>query len=137
MPRRSDINPAELKEHLGWVILADVLPGFTDFRFRTIGTRVAQTILADATGKTVTEGFALYGKAAVQGALAVLRKSARDRVPLRAFGDAGWVGHSFLDFDALFLPLSDDGMTANMILAVLVFDVPKLPQTSVNDGAGG
>ncbi len=64
----------------------------------------------------MSETFAPYGQRVVSGVLAVHRKAARDRVVLRSFGGAGWLGRSFLDFDALYLPLSDDGVTANMML---------------------
>jgi hypothetical protein len=122
MPSRADIHPAEMKEHLGWIILVDVLPDFSDFRYRTIGSRVTQYFLQDATGRTIKAAFASYGEAAVNAALAVHRKCARDRVVLSSHGGAGWLGRSFLDFDALYLPLSDDGATVNMILSAFTFD---------------
>lgn len=129
MPTRADIRPSDMKEHLGWIILLDALPGYSDFRYRTIGTRVTQYFLADSTGKTLTEAFDGYGEAAVKGVIAVHRKAAQDQVVVRAFGGAGWLGRSFFDFDALFLPLSDDGQTANMILSAFTFDVSKLLQS--------
>ncbi len=36
MPSRGDIKPSEMKEHLGWIILQDVLPDYADFRYRVI-----------------------------------------------------------------------------------------------------
>lgn len=129
MPARADIRPSDMKEHLGWIILLDALPDFADFRYRTIGTRVTQYFLADSTGKTLQEAFGGYGDATVGGVLAVHRKAARDRVVVRAFGGAGWLGRSFLDFDAIFLPLSDDGETANMVLSAFTFDVSRWLQS--------
>jgi hypothetical protein len=126
MPSRADINPADMKEHLGWIILLDVLPDYSDFRYRTIGTRVTQYFLADSTGRTLREVFGSYGDAAVNGVLAVHRKAAQDQLAVRAYGGAGWLGRSFLDFDALFLPLSDDGAAANMILSAFTFDFAQL-----------
>ena len=126
MPTRADIKPVDMKEHLGWIILLDVLPEFSDFRYRTIGTRVTQYFLADPTGKTLSESFSAYGDAAVNGVLAVHRKAAKDQVAVRAYGGAGWIGRSFLDFDALFLPLSNDGVTVDMILSAFTFDLAQL-----------
>jgi hypothetical protein len=126
LPSRADIKPVEMKEHLGWIILVDVLPDVDDFRYRMIGSRVTQYFLQDSTGKTISETFAQFGEAAVNGALAVHRKSARDRVVLRSHGGAGWLGRSFLDFDALYLPLSDDGTNVNMILSAFTFDQAAL-----------
>lgn len=126
MPARADIRPPEMKEHLGWIILLDVLPGAEDFRFRTVGTRVTEYFLTDATGKTVTEAFARYGDDAVKAVLATHRKVARDGVAVRVHGGAGLFDRAFLDFDALYLPLSDDGISVNMILSAFTFDLSEL-----------
>ena len=129
MPTRAEIKPADMKEHLGWIILLDALPDFSDFRYRTIGTRVSQYFLADSTGKTLREAFEQYGDTAVNGVIATHRKAARDRIAVRAYGGAGWLGRSFLDFDALAMPLSDDGETANMVMSVFTFDFAHLSET--------
>ena len=129
MPTRAEIKPADMKEHLGWIILLDALADFSDFRYRTIGTRVTQYFLADSTGKTLREAFEPYGDTAVNGVIATHRKAARDQVAVRSYGGAGWLGRSFMDFDALFLPLSDDGVATNMILSAFTFDLAKLLQS--------
>ena len=126
MPRRSDIHPSEMKENLGWVLLLDVLPDATDFRFRTVGTRVTEYFLSDATGKTVTEAFVQYGDDVMMAVLAMHRKVVRERIALRVYGGAGVFGRAFLDFDAIYLPLSEDGTTVNMILSGFTFDQSAL-----------
>lgn len=126
MPSRRDIRPSELKEHLGWVLMIEVFPDLSDFRYKLIGTLVTQYFLSDSTGKTVSEAFAQHGPAATNAVKAILRKTARDRVPMRAFGKAGWVAPGYEQFDALYLPLSDDGETVNMILHGFVFDRPSV-----------
>lgn len=122
MPSRADIHPSEMKEHLGWVLMIEVFPDLSEFRYKLIGTLVTQYFLSDATGKTVSEAFARHGPAAIKAVKAVLRKTARDKVPMRAFGEAGWVAPGYEQFDALYLPLSDNGETVNMILHGFVFD---------------
>ncbi len=122
MPARKDIAVADLKDHLGWVMIVDVLPGLADFRYRLVGTLVTQYFLADGTGKTVSELFASQGQAAINGVQAMFRKTARDCIPMRAYGDAGWIGRGFEQFEAIYLPLSDDGETVNVILHAFVFD---------------
>lgn len=122
MPSRAEINPLELREHLGWILILDVLPDFADFRYRLIGTKVASYFGEDATGRTVGEAFAPFGASVVKGILAVHRKTARDRVPVRAHGAAAWLADGYDHFESLYLPLSDDGETANMILSAFVFD---------------
>lgn len=126
MPARGDIRPAEMKEHLGWVLLVDVLADASDFRFRTVGTRVAEYFLLDGTGKTVSEAFAPYGTKAVNAVLATHRKVAREGVVLRAYGSAAVFDRAFLDFDAIYLPLSEDGRNVNMILSAFTFDQAAL-----------
>jgi hypothetical protein len=126
MPGRADIRPSELKEHLAWVIMADVLPGGEDFRYRLIGTLVTEYFLTEATGKTVTESFEKMGPAVTHAVLAVMRTAARSRVPLHAFGDADAFAVGYEAFDAIFLPLSDDGETVNVILHAFVFNRPEV-----------
>ncbi len=123
MPSRADIRPADMKEHLGWIILLDALSDGSDFRYRMIGTRVTQYLLADATGKTIAEAIAPYGEEAAATMLEFHRKAADGKVPVRAYGDADWLGRTFFELDALFLPLSDDGVQVNMILSAFTFAV--------------
>jgi hypothetical protein len=130
MPARADINPSEMKQHLGWVVLVDVLPGFADFRYRTIGTRVSGYIAPGSTGKNITEVYQPFGETVVNAMLAPYRKTARDKVVVHAWGAADWVGKAFLDFESLYLPLSDDGVTANKVLSAVTFELaaPLKPQ---------
>lgn len=126
MPSRHDIRPSEMKEHLGWILMIEVFPDLSDFRYKLIGTLVTQYFLTDATGMTVTEAFERRGTAATKAVKAILRKTARDKVPVRSFGEAGWIAPGYEQFDALYLPLSDDGETVNMILHGFVFDKPTV-----------
>lgn len=122
MPTRAEISPLELRDQLGWIILVDVLTGFSDFRYRLIGTKVAHYFGADATGKTVSEAFEPFGADAVRGVQSVHRQAAELKQPVRAHGDAAWLADGFDTFDSIFLPLSEDGETANMILSAFTFD---------------
>lgn len=126
MPSRKDVRPSDLRNHLGYVLMIEPIDGGAEFRYRLIGTLVTQYFLTDATGKTVSEAFAHHGTAAVKGVTALLRKTARDCIPMRSYGNANWLKQGFEGFDALYLPLSDDGKTCNMILHGFVFDRPKV-----------
>jgi hypothetical protein len=126
MPARSDISPAELKDHLGWVMLLDVLPGARDFRYRLIGTLVTQYFSADATGRTVMEAFAPNGEAVQKAVNGVFRKCARDKVIMRTTGNANWLSQGMEEFEAIYLPLSDDGETVTHILHAFVCDREKM-----------
>jgi hypothetical protein len=122
MPSRADVKASELKEHLGWIMIMEVLPDCVDFRYKLIGTLVTQYFLGDSTGLTVTEAFAKEKNSSGKAVAAMFRKCARDRCVVRSFGDAGWIGQGFEKFDCLSLPLSDDGEMVNMILHAFVFD---------------
>jgi hypothetical protein len=124
MPARADLKVSELKDHLGWVIMVEVLPD--DFRYKLVGTLVTQYFLEDGTGKTVTEIYGPRSEGAAKGVRAIFRKCARDAVVVRAFGDANWLARGYEKFDCLCLPLSDDGKTVNMILQAFVFDKSRV-----------
>jgi hypothetical protein len=126
MPSRAEFLPRDLKEHLGWIVLVDVTEDLSEFRYRLVGTRVTQYLLRECTGKSLVEAFKPFGEAATKANLAIYRKVARDRLVMRCFGGAGWLGRGYLDFDALFLPLSDDGERVNIILCAFTFDTVKL-----------
>jgi hypothetical protein len=130
MPSRADVKPSEMKQHLGWVVLVDALPGFGDFRYRTIGTRLTTYFPADATGKRVSEIFQPFGESVVNAMLAPYRKAARDIAVVHAWGAADWMGRAFLDFESIYMPLSDDGVMANMVLSAVTFELagPLKPQ---------
>jgi hypothetical protein len=132
MPSRADIVPADLKEHLGWLCFMDALPEYTDFRFRLVGSRVAQYFLADATGLTVREAYAAAKaeRVATESVLWILRKTCLARAPMRVTGGGGeWRGHFFPDYDALYLPLSENGATANMVMCSFTFNYQEYLRT--------
>ncbi len=126
MPARADIRASDLKEHLGWVLLMDVLPEQDDFRYRLIGTLVTQYWLMDSTGKTVSDAFAESGPVVQKAVLSVFRKCARDKCVVRTHGDAGWLPGGFERFDSIYMPLSDDGEHVSHILHAFVFDRPEV-----------
>ena len=122
MPSRADIKASELRDHLGWVMIVEVMPDISDFRYRLIGTLVTQYFLGDSTGKTVKEIYGTSNPVAGKGVSAIFRKCARDKAVVHAFGEAGWIGEGFENFNCICLPLSDDGEHVNMILHAFVFD---------------
>ena len=122
MPARTDIKASELKEHLPWIVMVDVLPGLADFRYRLIGTLVTEYFRTDATGKTVSQAWAEQGEEGVEGNLAVFRQVAESRRPFFLYGESDWNTIGLEEFQCLYLPLSDDGENVNVILHAFVFD---------------
>ena len=122
MPARKDISPSEVREHLGWMILIDVLPEMKDFRYRLIGTLVTQYFNTDATGALVSEAWSVAGPDRVRSMLALLRHVAGSAAIVHLKGSKDWESTGFEEFESLYLPLSDDGKTVNHVLNVFVFD---------------
>lgn len=122
MPARKDINPSDLRHHLSWIFLADVLAGGANFRYRLVGNLVANYFGSNGTNRTLTEVFEPYGKETTDGTLFIYRKVVREGVPLRVTGQANWDGMGLEQFETVYLPLSDCGETVNMIMSAFVFD---------------
>jgi hypothetical protein len=57
LPLRDSFVPKEVRGHLPWVVVADALPDYLDFRYRVVGSHVCRYFLSDGTGKTVHEAF--------------------------------------------------------------------------------
>ncbi len=126
MPARKDIRPNELKEHLGWVNLVDVLPGGQDFRYRLIGTLVTEYFLAESTGQTVSQAYARRGSAVQSTVLQLFSATARNRKVIYASGAPNTLARGFEAYESLFFPPSDDGETVNVIMNAFVFDRPDV-----------
>ncbi|MCE9650045.1 MAG: PAS domain-containing protein [Parvibaculum sp.] len=129
---RADLNPAELKAHLGWISLLDVLRGGEDFHHRLVGTRVAHYFSIDNTGRLLSDVAASYSPEVAAGILGIHRKAANEMVQVHVSGRADWIGKQYLDFDALFLPLSDNGESANMLVSVFTFDYGPLRSSMIS-----
>ena len=121
MPRRSEIVPSQVPRILPFMIITDVMPDFADFRYRLIGSMVTRYFNGDYTGKTVREAFATWPDGIADSALQVHRACAETRKVVYTSTPDGWVG-SFEAFGSLYLPLSDDGETCNMVLNGFAFN---------------
>lgn len=55
MPQRSEVDPVELREHLGSLVLIECLPDLDDFCYRLIGAEVVNANGRDSTGSTMRE----------------------------------------------------------------------------------
>ena len=130
MPSRSDIDPAELKPHLPRISLIDVVPDERRFVYRLVGTEEAALRGYDPTGKSVGEGF--FGP---NRDLALKHYSypVEHRAPFCYRGDFEVSDGSIENEDVVFLPLSDDDHTVNMILLFYhdYSDHPRVEPSSV------
>ena len=120
-PARADIDPLELRGHLGNLFLVDVLAGPDDFRFRLIGTNIARAIGRDSTGKTVYQAVGADCPEVARQICGVYARVAAEKQPVYTRGRMTWASQGPLGYEALHLPLSQDGQVVNMILAELLF----------------
>ncbi len=127
MPARADIDPAELVPYLPSIILVDVWPaakapaGSQPYRhryvYRLVGTREVEVRGNDPTGKSVaTHAFGQDPGRALKNYDAVVDRAE----PLLDRSEELSPDRSFMDLDAVFLPLSDDGVHVNMVLVYTV-----------------
>jgi hypothetical protein len=116
MPARAAIDPLDLKRHLGWLILAEILPDRSDARWRLIGTNIVDAYGRDSTGKLLSQiGDDMdpdYRRFLAASYRAVVEHAAivRGRGPLTV------VDRAWRRFDALSLPLDAGDGTVGMVL---------------------
>ena len=117
MPSRADIDPNEIKRVLPHVLLVDVL-GPHQYRYRLIGTECVIAHGINAAGLTLDEALKDYQyKAHVIG---LYDQCVKDRRPLYSeslFYQSGALDHHL---KVLFMPLSNDGTTVNMVFAIQI-----------------
>ena len=120
MPRRADIDPTEIPKLLPDVMLVDVLPEGR-YRYRLIGTENARAHGINATGRSLDE--VLPGPDYKAHVIALYDECVRTRRALYSeclflsLQQQGPERHT----KVLFLPLSDDGASVNIVLVGQVF----------------
>ena len=72
------------------------------------------------------EAFADSGEPTAKLVNSVFRKVARDKVVMRTAGGANWLEDGMEAFEAIYLPLSEDGVNVSHILHAFVCDREKM-----------
>lgn len=113
MPSRDDIDPAEIKDLLPYVILTDVHHDPLRVLFRLVGTAVAEAAGRDLTGKWLHEspldgGLELW--------MANYQRLVRQRAPVFGCTRATVQPGVERTFEWILLPLSSDGATVDKTL---------------------
>lgn len=126
MPRRQDIDPLELpRSHMPYLSVLEVLSGGDDFRFRLLGTGITDLLGRDSTGKTVREVYAAADSEMRQWMLDVYQAVVTHKRPVLKRGSLRMVQKEYIDFEALHLPLSEDGEHVSMLFGRTHFSDPK------------
>jgi hypothetical protein len=122
MPARNDISPAQLKSQLPHILIADVIEGGADFRYRLVGTHLRGFFQSEPSGMLMSEIIAPFGDKTLEATLRAYRAAVAKRAPIRLTGAGSWFGQKTKLFDAYLAPLSDDDATPNMVLGTFVFE---------------
>ncbi len=131
IPHYSRFVPKEVGGKLPWVVVADALPEFEDFRYRVIGSRVCEYFLGNSTGKTVTEAFSALDPLVGASVLSIFRRACVKRVPMRITGPSMMMAGAYCpDYDTIYLPYSSDGITADRVINAMVFNISDLVRRS-------
>jgi hypothetical protein len=119
MPRRSDIDPAELVPFLPRLMIVDVVDDERRYVYRLVGTREVDARGRDPTGRPVGEAF--IGSSREK----VLANYDRVFMTGRPYVDAAavvTVESRLDDSQVIFLPISEDDARVTQILVYTVFE---------------
>lgn len=121
LPGRKSIDPIEMRSFLPNICLYEVQQTPIRFRYRVIGTQIAARMDQDSTGRWLDEAHPRFvGSPAFDEFVGVARRE-------KAFAYYRGIPlfHTVRDYrimERILLPLAQDGVTVDMMLAVVVFD---------------
>jgi hypothetical protein len=121
IPRRADIVPSQLKPYLPNVLLADVVDGGRDFRYRLVGSHLHRSFAGNPTGKLMSEALMPFGPETVRITIDVYASVVRKRLPVTIRAAGSYYAQDFKTVDALLAPLSDNGRDVNMVFGAFEF----------------
>ena len=120
-PSRADIDPMDFKFALGRVSLVDVLRDPLRFRYRIVATQLTEHLGYEMTGKLADEipepdvrDYTILGYTRAVAAESAVHDAGEIVVDRRR-----WT------MESLFLPLSTDGSTIDMLLVCRITERPK------------
>jgi len=116
-PARRDLDPLDFRYVLGHVMLIDVLREPLRFRFRLHGSEIVNRVRYDLTGKLLDE---LPDREYRAYALERCRGLVETGEPLHTAQDRELDGRIHR-YEALWLPLSDDGARVTMLMCALIY----------------
>ncbi|HYM30375.1 MAG TPA: PAS domain-containing protein [Candidatus Cybelea sp.] len=118
MPARADFDVADLRPHLGHLVLVDVLRPEMRFRYRLIGVEVTRRVGRDSTGKYLDE---LYAPEQYDRVIVAYRWVTQQCRPIRVEATLRHAHREWMRIESLDLPLSRDGESVDMIMSRPVF----------------
>lgn len=121
-PSRSDIDPLDFHYALGHVMLADVLRDPLRFRIRLHGTEMVRRANYDLTSKFLDDlPVADYRDYVIDRCKALVA----DGEPLLVHHNR-ILDNRLRQYEALWLPFSENGVDVSMLLCALIYDIDRL-----------
>ena len=123
-PARRDLDPADFASILGYVMVMEVHHAPLRFRFRLHGSELVRHGGYDMTGKWIEDlPGAENRRALLERCLALVESGEPQFVRSARLLDG-----RVMRYEAVWVPLSDDGERVNMLMRALVYrDHPPLP----------
>jgi len=119
LPRRRDIDPSQIPRLLPHLQLIDVVDAGARFRYRLVGTALVAAFGKEYTGKYLDELFAgdrLANASRVYSIVCSRQRPVFLRNRYSTTRDLQMIANR------LYMPLSDDGASVNVIFGVLTFE---------------
>lgn len=116
LPGRQHFDPLEIPALLPNIYLVDVVPP-DRFRWRLIGSEITAMAGRNSTGRFFD---ALYDPATYGNFVASFRAVVQSRRPMRSFGDFAFTARGYVRFEALEVPLAEDGAHVDIVFGIAV-----------------
>jgi hypothetical protein len=120
LPARRDIDPLDFAYLIGHIVLLDVLREPLRFRFRVHGTQLATQFGYDMTGKMAEDVPRPADRAVLIERCTRIAEAGEPLLVARRHP----LGKRQVDYEALWLPLADDGRLVTMLLGAAVCHAP-------------
>ena len=121
LPGSNDMGLSRLRGLISHIALVDVLTNPYDYRYRIVGEYVVEMMGFNRTGKKASEIFPQESMATTEAMVSQLFASQK---PIACSGKMTWVDRDHQKFQALCLPLANDGETVDMAIMAFHFSCP-------------
>ena len=119
IPRRADIDPSEIPKLMPNLLIVDIEHNPFRVRYRLVGTRIVQVTGFEFTGKYLDEMILDDDEGPFLESYQVASES---KTPVLSRIKWHLDATTTSEYDACFLPLSDDGETVNMVLSIECYE---------------
>jgi len=124
MPSRADLHPEDIPGLLPHLALVDVEPENKRYKYRLMGSESVRALGIDPTGRYLDEAPKIE---------LLLKKNydwlVKEKRPYFVFDKLLWSDKSFMDYYALGLPLSQNGVDVDILMFGMYYQFPPEKRT--------